>query len=104
MESRRKNQTNNILNDLDNPVVDINISEIDKNDHYRQKTNQNTTNSNQKEMVTGEFSYNTMKNNTTRQPNSINNNLGNSGNYNESGLGLFNSRRHVNNTSTLNNL
>ncbi len=108
-QSRRKNQniTNNILGELDNPrVIDIKInssisnkSEIDKNDHnnfgFRKVSGTNQgSNNNLKEL--GNFSNRDMmvsdsnyKKTPTNPPV-------------ESNLGLFNSRRHVTNTSTIN--
>jgi hypothetical protein len=128
-QSRRKNQTNNILNDLDNPrVVDINLntnlsnkSEIDKNDHnlYTQQPNFRKINnysgnnlSNNKDMIIADNPYTNsskkelINNNSSRASNNSNsnNNINLNTNNNESGLGLFNSRRHITNTNTLNNL
>jgi hypothetical protein len=109
-QSRRKNQVTNILNELDNPkVIDINLnsnlsnkSEIDKKDHgglgFR-KNNKETFTMN-KEMMVAE--------NTYKKPVTNNFNPGSSTSVNSSTgtetLGLFNSRRHVNNASNLNSL
>jgi hypothetical protein len=101
-QSRRKNQTTNILNELDNPkVVDINInsnfsnkSEIDKIDHsnggFRKSNNPNYGNN--KEMIVADNNY------------KKNSGLNNFNTQNDTGLGLFNSRRHVNNSNQINSL
>jgi hypothetical protein len=104
-QSRRKNQnnTNNILGELDNPrFIDINInsstsnkSEIDKIDHsnfsYRKNNNKEAgtlnTNFPMRDMMVAEnYKKTTLSTNITG----------------ESNLGIFNSRRHVTNTSTIN--
>lgn len=105
-QSRRKNQVTNILNELDNPkVIDINLnsnlsnkSEIDKKDHVNigfRKNNQISTN---KDMIVAENTYKkpigTNFNINTNQTNV------NSGTGSET-LGLFNSRRHVNNSNNI---
>jgi hypothetical protein len=114
-QSRRKNQTNNILNDLENPkVVDINLNTNNNNkveiDHYDHSLQNNFRKNFQKEMVVADNSYtaNNKKEhaytNTTRSSSNSNNNIVNINTNNDQGLGLFNSRRQITNTTTLNSL
>jgi hypothetical protein len=105
-QSRRKNQMTNILNELDNPkVIDINLnsnlsnkSEIDKKDHVNigfRKNNQISTN---KDMMIAENSYKKpigTNFNIVTNPTNVNSGAG------SETLGLFNSRRHVNNTNNI---
>jgi hypothetical protein len=105
-QSRRKNQMTNILNELDNPkVIDINLnsnlsnkSEIDKKDHVNigfRKNNQISTN---KDMMIAENSYKKpigTNFNIVTNPTNVNSGAG------SETLGLFNSRRHVNNTNSI---
>ena len=103
-QSRRKNQPSNILNELDNPkVIDININsnfsnkrEIDKIDHSNVgfRKNNNSNFGVNKEMIVAD--------NTYKKGVGVNN--FNTGSSDTSGLGLFNSRRNVNNTNTINSL
>lgn len=84
-QSRRKNQMNNILNELDNPnVVDLNLKANFNNDNKSYNMRKNIAGS--KEMMIGEASYNKKAG-------------FNAANINENNFGIFNSRRHINNSN-----
>jgi len=113
-QSRRKNQTNNILNDLDNPrVVDINLNTNNNNkfeiDNYDHSIQTNLGKNLQKDMQVGENSYSLINkkehgNSNTARSSSNSKNKIIYMNNNDQNLGLFNSRRNIINTTTLNSL